>query len=308
MAKILLLTIDENAYYFNKVDPDKIEIAPVFSKHAMLSAFLEKTVRKLGRKESRFFYGSWYKRLSEFTKIIVFDAAWCLDSRLLENITKKNPQAERYIYSWNISKNEEKTLRDRQTASLNGFQYYCYDRKECQKFHFHFNTIMYEPDLKLPVQPEQFDLLFLGFVKDRKEKMVQIYDKFVQAGLCPKFVAIDKTGDLKQVPFDVVSNYVNYYDYLNLVSQSKCILDIAQEGQDGYSMRVMEALFFDKKLITTNSHIKDASFYNENNILIIESESFSVKEVEAFYKKELIPYPASEKKYYSIYVWADRFN
>lgn len=55
-----------------------------------------------------------------------------------------------------------------------------------------------------------------------------------------------------------------------MVGTSRAILDIAQQKQDGYSMRVMEAIFFNKKLVTTNTAVKQSVFYDENNIFIVD--------------------------------------
>ena len=49
---------------------------------------------------------------------------------------------------------------------------------------------------------------------------------------------------------------------------SRCVLDSAQEGQLGLTIRVLEALGAKKKLITTNEDVVNYDFYREENIYV----------------------------------------
>jgi hypothetical protein len=62
------------------------------------------------------------------------------------------------------------------------------------------------------------------------------------------------------------------YEYVQeLLSCSNVILDIPYHLQTGYSHRVIEALAWGKKVLTTNSDIKKESFYNPDQIHVIDS-------------------------------------
>ena len=65
----------------------------------------------------------------------------------------------------------------------------------------------------------------------------------------------------KIIPFN--KSYKHYLD-------SRAILDIAHPHQEGLSFRPYEAIGMKKKLITTNSDIKNYDFYNPSNIFVIE--------------------------------------
>lgn len=54
----------------------------------------------------------------------------------------------------------------------------------------------------------------------------------------------------------------------NIYGCSKCVLDSAQEGQLGLTIRVIEALGAKKKLITTNEDIVNYDFYCPENIYV----------------------------------------
>lgn len=55
----------------------------------------------------------------------------------------------------------------------------------------------------------------------------------------------------------------------DVFSTSRVIIDVEHPGQQGLTMRTLEALGAKKKLITTNSNIVYHDFYNENNICIV---------------------------------------
>ena len=59
-------------------------------------------------------------------------------------------------------------------------------------------------------------------------------------------------------------------EQMNTVYESaKCILDSAQAGQSGLTIRVFETLGAKKMLITTNKDIVNYDFYHPNNIFIL---------------------------------------
>lgn len=59
-----------------------------------------------------------------------------------------------------------------------------------------------------------------------------------------------------------------------IIENSKAVLDIGYENQNGLSFRVMETLAWNKKLITTNKNILGVDFYDKNNILLLDDKFF----------------------------------
>ena len=68
----------------------------------------------------------------------------------------------------------------------------------------------------------------------------------------------------------------------------------------------MEALFFEKKLITNNKDIKNYDFYNPSNIFILGENN--IEDIKEFINK---PYEKVEQKiidYYDFEQWLSRFE
>lgn len=75
----------------------------------------------------------------------------------------------------------------------------------------------------------------------------------------------------KQSPWSTYDK-MKYSDYIELVKESKCILDISYENQTGLSMRIYEALAYNTKIITTNKSVLTKDFYNPNNVFCINPD------------------------------------
>ncbi|WP_143755858.1 hypothetical protein [Kaistella haifensis] len=68
---------------------------------------------------------------------------------------------------------------------------------------------------------------------------------------------------------------MEYQEYLNLVEDSKTLVDIKPSYQNGLSFRIFEALGYEKKIITNNSYVKEFNFYNPDNIFVTDFENFT---------------------------------
>ena len=90
-----------------------------------------------------------------------------------------------------------------------------------------------------------------------------------------------------------ITEYLSLDQTKQFISQSKAIIDIQRDDQKGLSFRTFESLGYRKKLITTNSSVKNYDFYNPNNILVINSESLNIGNLKKFLE---LPYIAISRE------------
>ena len=88
---------------------------------------------------------------------------------------------------------------------------------------------------------------------------------------------------------------------IELFKQSKAVLDIPHFGQSGLTMRTIEALGCKRKLITYNKNIKKYDFYNENNILILDQNSWAM--IDDFMKVDYVQIDKAIYQKYNITNW-----
>jgi hypothetical protein len=75
---------------------------------------------------------------------------------------------------------------------------------------------------------------------------------------------------------EVHLNPLSLHSALEIVANSRCILDINYPGQKSLSMRAYEAMASKTKYITTNSEVKKYDFYSPNNVWVLDEDKIQI--------------------------------
>lgn len=182
-------------------------------------------------------------------------------SKIIDNFNFKD---KRFIFwYWNPVGN----IGNPTEVSKN-WEIWSFDKRDCEKYNLSYNNTYYFNEfLKFPkiVQP-MYDVLFIGQDKGRIQKLIKISDILDFNQLTYYFhVVRDSTSKISYS----YKHKIDYNEILKLTQSSKVLLDIVQKGQSGLTLRVMESLFFSKKIITNNSSIVNYNFYNPQNVFIL---------------------------------------
>jgi hypothetical protein len=92
-------------------------------------------------------------------------------------------------------------------------------------------------------------------------------------------------------------------DIQTLIARARAVVDIERSVQCGFTMRTIEMLGAGKKLLTTNSEVANADFFDSNNISILDRRRPIVSS--AFLETEYRPPNAEILKRYSLSGWLD---
>ncbi len=87
----------------------------------------------------------------------------------------------------------------------------------------------------------------------------------------------------------------------SIVENSKIVLDIQHPKQTGLTMRTIEMVGMNKKLITTNTSIKNYDFYNPRNISVIDRKNVVIDS--EFLNTSYEPLPEEMYHKYSLQNW-----
>ena len=151
------------------------------------------------------------------------------------------------------------------------------------------------------------DFFFVGRDKSRSSELVALVELLQSKSMSYYFhIVQDKhtvisphlASCFKQTP-------LSYSDTLLYLAQSKCLIEFVQKGQQGLTIRALEALFYQKKLVTNNGAIRDSVFYHRDNIFI-----WGEDRVDDFERFMHAPYHEVENQYiqtYDIEYWIKRF-
>ena len=306
--KALILNNKRNTFYFEKFESKEVDICSVSKTSSKVYTIIYKILKKLKLKQTRYFYDNWYKNLNKYEKIIILTSAIRDDYNIIENILLKYKNIKIFIFTWDSSKYEGKYEIVRKIAKKNNIKYYSFDQLDCKKYGFYFNTTMYDKRLGPSIiDVIKTDVLFVGLIKNRIDEILRIHNLLNEAKINNRFIVVIRNKKIKNLPFETSKKYIDYFEYIKMVKESKVILDLCLKEQNGLSLRIMEALFFDKKLITTNKEILNTKFYNSNNILYLTSKT-TIKEIQEFMSKKFVPYDHEIKDYYSVESWVKRFE
>lgn len=181
---------------------------------------------------------------------------------------------------------------------------YSFEKDDCTNFDLKFApNWIYNENVSKSETALEYDVFNISSIDKRLPILVRIAEELKSKKINFKFIIYDK----KHKPTDDTITYINKHmplsevnDYIN---RSKVLLDINRIGQIGLTFRVFESLGLEKKLITTNSDIKNYDFYNPNNILIIDEKN-PVIPVD-FFKNEYEKVPAHIFEKYTLEGWVD---
>ncbi|WP_316658394.1 hypothetical protein [Ralstonia condita] len=83
--------------------------------------------------------------------------------------------------------------------------------------------------------------------------------------------------------------------------RSRAVIDVQHPRQTGLTMRTIEMVGANKKLITTNPLVKTYDFYNPNNILVIDRAQPDIPPT--FFDTHYTPLTEAIRQKYSIHTW-----
>ena len=137
-----------------------------------------------------------------------------------------------------------------------------FDCKDAEEYGLFFYNIPYSTPVQLESGKNVFDICFVGLAKDRISEIFLAYEYLSGKGLkCDFHIVGAKENEKKYIDKIEYCEPMSYYKYLNVLNQSKCILEILQKGGTGNTIRVDEAIAYDKYLITNNEYLNNNSFY-----------------------------------------------
>lgn len=235
------------------------------------------------------FLGNWRKNLKQYHAIIMFDNGY--HKVIARYIKRNNPNCKLILWFWNpIFSENKKYLGDKEVDEV-----WSYDKNDCKKYGLKYNTQFFNKDNVVSGDDIDYDLVFVGAEKNRKEKLDEIVSLAQKEGLRTKIIIPQKKSD-----------YLNYKEYMKLVGNSKAILEVMNADATGLTLRSLESLFCEKKLVTNNTEIADYDFYYPENIFIIGKDN--PKDLKKFIGTPYRKVNESIVDYYEFENWAKRFE
>ena len=167
---------------------------------------------------------------------------------------------------------------------------YSYDKADCDRFDLIYYPTPYSYfSIPESLDIQESDVFFCGEAKTRYPIVIEAYKKFTEQGLKCNFY-LNKIPDNCPIVEGIHYNEpLSYIRYLQFLSHSRALLEVMQEGADGYTPRLWESIIYDKHLITNNTAVFSSPYYRseymhdlkvcEDAVLMIQPPvSYSIEE------------------------------
>lgn len=120
--------------------------------------------------------------------------------------------------------------------------------------------------------PPAHDIVYVGRDKGRAEQMFEMEDQFKALGLKTYFhICADRRFLRWMKPY--YKKLLPYAEYLDLIGNTRSILNIVQEGAVSITMREVEALYHSVKCITNNPLVKQMRHYHPSRYFVLGEDA-----------------------------------
>lgn len=281
----LKLLFGSMEYFLPYIDDDRITYTYKFHKGYRVQNKLLGKNFNIGE----LLLNDWQKDIDKTDIFIIFDSHYMRE--VAKYIKKINPNSKIYFYFWNLIDEHNKHFLNENIID----EFWTFDKEDARKYNIHYNPQFYAKNISIENKPNVVDTFFLGREKDRKEIVSIIDSKLQSRNINSRIYLIPNQSTL-----------FSYDTYLDKISESKSILDIVNPNQSGLTLRVMESLFFKKKLITNNLFINEYDFYNSQNIFILGKDR--EEDLHDFINSNYIDVDDSIVTSYDYHNWVKRFT
>jgi len=300
MKKVLILKSNKDnfeQFYITKMQSENICTAPLYKFKRGIGWIAQVLwLEKLKLPIEQIWYGKWWRIINTVDMVIIFDRN--LSWRIVDKIRRKNPHIRVVIWYWNIITVKSPIVRSKE------YEIWSFDEGDCVKYGFKHNSQFYFSDIKIENIKFEQDVLFVGKDKGRRKEIKEIEKKLKELGISADIRIVSDKKSRSCEPYD---EPIDYMLLIEMIQQSKAILDVVQKGQQGMTARVLESIFLRKKLISTEADLCNKEYYDVENMYIWDKDGRNLIE---FINKPYIVNFKNEamRDNYSFHSWVSRFQ
>lgn len=261
----------------------------------------------------------YYKYIIEATKYQDIDYLFLvtpetIDLKIIEKIKQNHKNIKIFTYFWDSIKNKRTALNYLHISD----KYFSFDSNDIKiNNKIEFLPLFYIKDYENISNEREdilYDICFIGTIHSDRYKIIkQIEDQVRSIGLQTYFYFYSPSKilfffqklfkrDFKDIKWEDVSfKSLNKADVINIIKKSKIIIDIQHPLQTGLTMRTIEMLGANKKILTTNKDIINYDFFIMDNIFVFDRNKIEINA--EFFDKKYFKIEEGLYKKYSLSNW-----
>lgn len=191
-----------------------------------------------------------------------------------------------------------------------------FDPIDANKYKWKYRPLFFDPDYCSNEMKRIYDIGYVCSIHSDRVHLLNIVSKYCKDHHLYLFDYLysNKWSYLRQkyfkknMSFRINQNRVkftplSYEQTANLYESSKCLLDYKFTNQVGLTIRSIECIGHNCKLITNNKQIMNEDFYNPDNVYIYDIDNFNIPD--SFLVKPYMPISNELYYKYSINGWLD---
>lgn len=252
--------------------------------------------------------------LEKLTKITAHDSVLFFgveNQKDLTLISRIIPAGNKMLWAWNpistIIKSVIGTGEYGKMLKKQGIDVYTFDQQDALRYKLNHTYQVYANDTT-PERDIKYDVFFVGKDKGRLEQIYGLHKTFREQGLTSSFHIIKSKYKQYDSKYDsILTDLLIPYDKsIEMIKESRVVLDILQINQSGQTLRPLEALFLKKKLITNNLSIVNEPFYHPSLIFILGKDD--INQLSSFIYSPIVEPAPKVKARYEINNWIEQFK
>ena len=251
--------------------------------------------KNLKKKWASEFYANQVATNEHFDFIFIISPDYLLNKEL-EYVTSKAKKS--IVYFWDSFK-----LIGRYERTLPFFDVkFSFEPSDVEKYNMQLLTNFYFDSVSS--NKTTTDAYYIGNFDNRILIIEKIVSLLVENDLKPEVlikIKSNKKTEIYSKGIKFITEFVPFEENQKRIKETKIILDIHKQVQNGLTFRVFEAIGLNKKLITTNKDIINYDFYNPNNIFIWDENTKEIPK--DFLNKEYEKLPENIYQKYSLENW-----
>jgi len=247
-----------------------------------------------------------------FDDLLFIEPESC-SAETIKNYQQAFPSARCILYMWDSFENKAGHLRDCLPLFERAFSF---DDIDCTKYGMSFRPLFFTPSEPALEAVQTYGFSFVGTIHSDRYKIVKAlraqaksagletyFYPFLPSKLLFWLYRITKPEFSGTWPKDFFFAPLPYSDVIRVFQSSVAVVDIEHPGQRGLTMRTLEVIGANKKLITTNERIINYPFFSPDRIQVVDRMAPNL--TEHFLKTAPGPLPQVLLDKFSIDGWID---
>ena len=146
---------------------------------------------------------------------------------------------------------------------------FSFDRNDCDKYGFIYHPTYYSMT-SMKAEDIVQDAFYVGVSKGRASIITAVYERLMTQGAKAEFfISGLEPGEQKRKGIHY-NQWLKYRQVLDYISKSNCIVEIMDGNQEGVTLRTMEAVCYNKRLLTNNASMKQSKYYTSGYIQVFD--------------------------------------